>query len=86
MKKFLKKNNKKVMAFFGVFLMIAFAAQSRYGSGAGGPGAGVIGHIGDDKITEADLQSARQERNRNYLADRRGERGRRGLLKRTFRR
>ena len=33
MKKFLKKNNKKVMAFFGVFLMIAFAAQTRYGSG-----------------------------------------------------
>jgi len=61
MNKFLKKNNKKVMAFFGVFLMIAFAAQSRYGSGSGGPGAGVIGHIGDDKITEADLQSARQQ-------------------------
>ena len=61
MKKFLKKNNKKVMAFFGVFLMIAFAAQSRYGSGAGGPGAAVIGHIGDDKITESDLQSARQQ-------------------------
>ena len=31
MNKFIRKNNKRIMAFFGVFLMIAFAAQSRYG-------------------------------------------------------
>ncbi len=59
--KYLRKNNKKVMAIFGVGLMIAFAAQSRYGSGSGGPGSQVIGTIGTDQVTEGELVNARQE-------------------------
>jgi hypothetical protein len=61
MHKFLRKNNKRIMAVFGVFLMIAFAAQSRYGAGSGSREAMVIGKIGADTVTAGELDSAKQQ-------------------------
>jgi hypothetical protein len=61
MNKFLRKNNKKLLAIIGVFLMVAFAAQTRYGSGGGSRGTAVIGHVGDEPVIESELESARQQ-------------------------
>jgi hypothetical protein len=60
--KYIRKNNKKVLALFSAALMVAFAAQTRYGSpGGGNRGNTVIGHIGTAIVTEGDLDSAHQQ-------------------------
>jgi hypothetical protein len=61
MNKFLRKNNKKLLAVFGVFLMIAFVVQTRYNPSSGGRGSEVIGRIGSENLIGSDLENARQE-------------------------
>ena len=59
----LRKNNKKIMAVIGVFLMIAFVADYRVRGrmGRGGSGSDVIGRIGADTIYGVEEQNARAE-------------------------
>ena len=61
MLKYLRENNKKILAVLGVFLMIAFiippAAKRMSGSG----GAQPIGHIGKEPVTAAEFKQAEDE-------------------------
>ena len=50
MLKVLRKNNKKILAVVGVFLMIAFIIPSFAKRPGRGPQAEVVGQIGDEKI------------------------------------
>jgi PAS domain-containing protein len=59
--KILRKHQKKVMAFFGVGLMIAFAASSNPGRNAGGTSRQIIGKMNDGPIYNTDLAEARWE-------------------------
>ncbi|HEV8378897.1 MAG TPA: hypothetical protein VGP99_08605 [Tepidisphaeraceae bacterium] len=57
----LRKNNKKIMAVIGVFLMIAFVADYRVRGRNTGHGSDVIGHIGSESIFGVEYQNARAE-------------------------
>lgn len=55
-----KKHQKKFMAFFGVFLMIAFALPSAVSNMQKGREV-TIGYMGPDKVTNKDVAQAKQE-------------------------
>src|SRR4051812_5522241 len=58
----LRKNNKKIMAVIGVFLMIAFVADYRVrGRNQGRTGSDVVGRINGDTIYGVEYQNARAE-------------------------
>src|SRR5213076_412034 len=59
----LRKNNKKIMAVIGVFLMIAFVSDYKLrGRASGGrSGSDVIGKIGNDAIHSVEYENARAE-------------------------
>src|SRR5258706_1908722 len=57
----LRKNNKKIMAILGVFLMIAFGWPTFRGKNAARSGSEVIGRIGSDTIYNVEYQNARGE-------------------------
>ena len=58
----LRKNNKKIMAVLGVFLMIAFVADYRVRGRMGkGTGSEVVGRIGSETIYGVEYQNARGE-------------------------
>jgi hypothetical protein len=59
--KFIRKNNKQVLAIFGVFLMIAFVVQTRYNPSGSDRAARAIGRIGDQTVTEGELESVHQQ-------------------------
>ena len=61
MNKFIRRNNKKLLAIAGVFLMITFVANTRYGGPGGNRGNEVIGTIGKDKVIESELEDSRQQ-------------------------
>jgi hypothetical protein len=61
---FLRKNNKKLMAIFAAFLMVAFIADIGMRKGGGGRGAGdhVLGHLSDgEKLLASDFQESEAE-------------------------
>ena len=60
MYRFVKKHGKKLMAIFGAFLMVSFAASGMLTPGQGG-GNPVVGRVGDDKIRGQDVFVARQD-------------------------
>src|SRR6185503_6283544 len=78
----LRKNNKKIMAVIGVFLMIAFVADYRVrGRNQGRSGSDVVGRIGSDTIYGVEYQNARNEwdvLNKELRLGRRGPTGRMG--------
>src|SRR5258705_59553 len=55
----LRKNNKKIMAILGVFLMIAFGWPTFRGKNAARSGSEVIGRIGSDTIYNVEYQNVR---------------------------
>src|SRR4051812_20353507 len=57
----LRKNNKKIMAVLGVFLMIAFGWPTFRGKNASRSGSELIGHIGGEKNYNDEYQNARAE-------------------------
>src|SRR5687768_13681546 len=57
----LRKNQKKILAFFVVFLMIAFLADFRTGQGQGPDLDATIGKVGDQPLTQADYEDARRQ-------------------------
>ena len=57
----LRKNNKKIMAVLGVFLMIAFGWPTFRGRNAARSGSEVVGRIGSDTIYGVEYQNARGE-------------------------
>ena len=50
MYKFIQRNQKKMLAVFGVVLMIAFIIPSTFKNGGAGRGDQVIGKVGDVKV------------------------------------
>lgn len=59
MYKLMQRNQKKLMAFLGVGLMIVFILPSTFTGG--GPGDPVVGYIGDEQIRARESQEARME-------------------------
>ncbi|MCC6425040.1 MAG: hypothetical protein IT447_16320 [Phycisphaerales bacterium] len=59
MYKLMQKNQKKLMAFLGVGLMIVFILPSTFTGG--GPGDPVVGYIGDETIRARESQEGRME-------------------------
>src|SRR5437899_3332193 len=58
----LRKNNKKIMAVIGVFLMIAFVADYRVRGRMGNRrGSDVIGRVGGETVYGVEYQNARAE-------------------------
>jgi hypothetical protein len=60
----IKKYQKKLMAVFAVLLMISFVATigvGRFGSGGGGRGDVVVGHLGKTPVYNVELQNAKDE-------------------------
>ena len=60
---FLRKNNKKLMAVFAAFLMVAFIADIGFGRRSGGAGGSdaVAAHLGSEKIYSSEFREAEQE-------------------------
>src|SRR5437867_565006 len=75
----IRKNNKKIMAVIGVFLMIAFVADYRVRGRMGGRGGSdVIGRIGSETVYGVEYQNARAEwevLNKELRVPRRMDRG-----------
>src|SRR4051812_32782298 len=62
MNKFLRKNNKKLLAFASVFLMISFLATTRYSGSNSNRGTRAIGYIRENEpVLEGEVDRARQE-------------------------
>lgn len=59
MYKLMQRNQKKLMAFLGVGLMIVFILPSTFTGG--GPGDPVVGYVGDEEIRARESQEARME-------------------------
>jgi hypothetical protein len=59
--KLIRKHQKKVLAFFGIGLMIAFAAQTNTGRGSAGPNKQVLGKTNTAPIYNTDMADARRE-------------------------
>ncbi|MGH7178112.1 MAG: hypothetical protein ACREJC_12090 [Tepidisphaeraceae bacterium] len=62
MLKFFRRNSKRLLAVFGVVLMIAWFAPN-YGSGGGlwGDHRRLVGYVGDEKVYDADFDRAKQQ-------------------------
>src|SRR5271155_3289174 len=61
MVKLIRKHQKKVLAFFGVALMIAFAASSNTGRGPNGPERKEIGKWNGGTIYSTELADSHRE-------------------------
>src|SRR4051812_8747999 len=62
MYKFIKKNQKKMLALFGVLLMVVFILPSQFkGRGARGDDDFVVGRLGDAKVVAADERQAKED-------------------------
>ena len=59
--KILRKNNKKILAVIGVFLMIAFIVPNIAKQGGPGSAKEVLAYSGDEKITGLQFQQAGQQ-------------------------
>src|SRR5829696_8062899 len=58
---FIKKNQKKFLAVFAAFLMVAFIADIGFRRNAGTQGNPVLGKIGDEALHAAEFRDAEQE-------------------------
>ena len=61
MYKFIQRNQKKMLAVFGVVLMIAFIIPTTFKNGGAGRGDQVVGKVGDFKVLASDEEQARHE-------------------------
>src|SRR4051812_25612629 len=60
MYKLMRKYNKKLLAIFGVGLMIVFVLPTQMKNNTG-RGEGVYGHVGDEKVSAEEVRQARAE-------------------------
>src|SRR5688572_18928296 len=61
MYRFFQRNQKKLLAVFGAFLMVVFILPSTVGSGGGGRQNPVVAYVGKDKIYLSEMGQARAD-------------------------
>src|SRR5688572_8332406 len=61
MYKFIKRNQKKFLAVFGVLLMIAFLASDTSFNRQFSPEKQVVGKFGEEELRAGDVMNAREE-------------------------
>ena len=61
MYRFFQRNQKKLLAVFGAFLMVVFILPSTVGTGGGGRQNPVVAYVGKDKIFMSELGQARAD-------------------------
>src|SRR5881396_3029797 len=61
MYRFFQRNQKKLLAIFGAFLMVVFILPGTVGSGRGRRSNPVVGYLGDEKIRAMEMGQARAD-------------------------